>query len=274
LFTPIAETESYYETLVTTELPTEKVDGKTVVTDADDVFIVKLANIKPDELITLLDSKLVDKRDVAARFYALSLSLNHANVKDRQIYDALIEYDCHPEIVSVVKEIGRGVVVEVIDLFAECKVSDVNVVFCAAAARGRIEAMKLLELFGATMYDAVLASAAGAGQLEAMEVIEEWPVENFCTAFKAAAKGGHLEAMRRINTWGEVDYGSALIAAAATGRVEAMKLTQELGDRERDWNFSDYEYALEAALKVAKENDHAEAIELLDEWIAYAAGWI
>jgi hypothetical protein len=112
---------SYYEVLATTKLGKTTVDGKPAVTEPDDVFLVKLAEITIPELNGILDAKLLNRKDAAVRFHALFLALNPTTTAN-QFYDA--------EIVSILNEIGKSFVVDTATLLKTAEESNYDAVLC------------------------------------------------------------------------------------------------------------------------------------------------
>jgi hypothetical protein len=275
---------SYYEVLATTELGKTTVDGKPVVTEPDDVFLVKLALITTKELRNLLEYRLVDVKTAAVRLRALSLAAD-TDTTDKQIYDALVEYDCHPELVSVVTAMGKSFVIGTVKLVKKRRTY--NRALAQAASGGRIKAMKLLKQFGAYDYNWALADAALGGQLEAMNLLKDWGATDFDAALRLAAVRGRLDAMRLLKDWGATDFDWALWTIAGKGQLEAMKLLKE-------WGATDYDYALgnasgagcvedmrllkkwgamnfDWALGIAAAGGHLKAMRLLKKWGAVAS---
>jgi hypothetical protein len=212
---------SYYEVLTTTKIPTDTVDGEIVVTDADDVFLVKSANITAEELRALLDAKLIKPKDAAARFHALSLAVD-PNVTNAQLYEALIKHDFHPEIVSAVNNMGKSFLTDPTNGKLWRSSPDYNWDLMEAAFKGHLEKMKLLKSCGATDYDWALARAAAGGQLDAMKLLKSWGATDFDWALARAAGGGRLEAMNLLKHWGATDFYCA--KALAHENAEAMEL--------------------------------------------------
>jgi hypothetical protein len=227
--------ESYYEALATTELDTKKIDGETVVTELVDVFIVTTAQIKINDLRDILDSRLINQQDFAIRLHALSLALN-TDVTDAQLYETLVEYDCHPAFVSVLIEIGKRFVVDTVYLLKNYKKSyyyadeltKYNVAFIDSAANGRTDMMRLLVALGATRWlTRALTRAAGKGQLDAMKLLREWGAIDLDIALAWAAEANQLDAMRLIKTWGVTRYDWAIGWAKSRGQMEALNLIDE-----------------------------------------------
>jgi hypothetical protein len=170
------------------------------IPDPEDIFLLRLEQISTDDALFFLDGKLIPQKDAAARFYALSLALD-SDTTDEEIYDALVEYDFHPEIVAVVAEMGKTVAIETIGLIRKWRSANYNDALCRAAGEGRIETMKLLKKWGATDYDGALAAAAKEDRTEAMLLIKTWKPQ-FCNfALRCAAGKGHIKAMKLCRNW-------------------------------------------------------------------------
>jgi hypothetical protein len=222
--------ESYYEALATTELDTKKIDGETVVTELVDVFIVTTAQIKVDELREIIDSRLIKQQDFAIRLHALSLALNK-NTTNKQLYDALVQYDCHPAFVSVVIEIGKKALLDTVEILKICRDENdceeliYDEALCEAAARNKLEVMEILKEFGATMYTWAFFKAAEGGHVNAMKLLKSWGASNYNCAFLT----DDGEDMSLIKLWGAPNYDLALSSARLGGHAEALNLIETWG---------------------------------------------
>jgi hypothetical protein len=255
--------DSYYATLATTELPTKELDGKPIVTDALDVFIVTAAQINVEELLELLDSRLVNRKEVAARLLALSLAVNE-DTTDVELYEALNKYDRNRELVSVAVQLEKSYVLETIELVDQRGDS----AFYTAVKEDNVSAMKLLKELGATDYTSwALSEAAIRGYTDAMELLLQWGgATDFDMAVDFAARGGYTDALKLLKEWEDSirdipleeiheGYNRALTAAAGGGHIEAMKIIKLWGVDAYDW-----------ALERAAANGHLEAMELIRGW--------
>jgi hypothetical protein len=245
---------SYYEILTTTQLGTENIDGNPVVTDPNDIFIVKAAKIKIDEFKSLLLARSINPKDTAIRFRALSLAVN-PDTTESQLVTALIKYDFHTAIVSVVVEMEKRCAIQADKLFNNKRCRKIDAAFRSAAAEGLVGAMDLLKRWGSEDYDMALYAAAENGQLEAMKLLRYYGATRFNRALDFAAAAGQLEAMFLLKDWGASKYNAALVEAAVRGQLEAMKLLKW-------WGASDFD----TAIRVAVPNNQLEAMRLLLDW--------
>jgi hypothetical protein len=246
--------------------------------DPTDAFLDKALRITATELYALLDAKLVAPEPTAVRFYALSLALNRPPT-DKKLYDALVEFDFHPELVSVAGQMGKGYVVEtanlikklpvdkalyaasaagkiqVMKLLFELGATRYSLALLVAAREGKLEAMELLQTMGARRFDRALEIAAEADQLDAMRLIKKWGGSSFNSAFKIAARKNRITAMTCLKDWGANKFEKALFHAAEDGSLDAMKLVRYWGAKEFD-----------QALAHAASGGQLEAMKLLKDW--------
>jgi hypothetical protein len=256
--------DSYYATLATTELPTKELDGKPIVTDALDVFIVTAAQINVEELLELLDSRLVNRKEVAARLLALSLAVNE-DTTDVELYEALNKYDRNRELVSVAVQLEKSYVLETIELVDQRGDS----AFYTAVKEDNVSAMKLLKELGTSDNDNdwVLSEAAMSGSTAAMELLLQWEkTTDYDMALEYAARGGYTDALKLLIVWEDslfnvslsekhFEYNLLFKHAAAGGHLEAMELI-------RGWGVTNYD----AAFQRSALNGQIAALKLLKEW--------
>jgi hypothetical protein len=200
----------------------------------EDVFISEVNQITSEEVVTLLDFKLIDPTAAAARFHAMSLALNPDTTYE-EICDAMVEHRCHSELVAVVADIKLVATIETMRFIDKWNCEDYNYAFIHAAREGRIDVMKVLKDWGAKYLEGAMVAAVEAGQLEAMTLLRHWGVLKTNSFLPNAAKFGQIEALKLLKSWGATDYYWAVYFAANYRQFDALKLLKDWGSRNYKW---------------------------------------
>jgi hypothetical protein len=120
-----------------------------------------------------------------------------------------------------------------------------------AALRGSIDAMGLLRKWRTYVAISVLEHAALGGSVAALNFLKDW---NAAAHAEALTRGYNRREMQLFKLWRVPEYDIALAAAAFEGHVEAMALLKR-------WGASDYRLALACA------DGNTEAITVLKSWL-------